>query len=245
MNLQSLLLSSEDKTIRTFRRVLGALDIGVQQCNDADSAIHTLTRQRFEAIILDCENEGVAARVLASVRSAPCNQHAILAAVGYRIDLQNGLAAQADFVLHKPVSFEPAYRRFRAARYLMKCECRRSRRVAVEFPVSILGANGKAQPAVTSDISEGGMAVRLPRLCKKGSPVQLRFTLPGTDTVVECRAELAWHNAQSEAGFRFVQLSPEQREQLRVWLSPYFFDYQFPGAAIMPEAHATFAPATE
>jgi len=245
MNLQSLLLSSEDKTVRIFRRVLGGLDIGVQQYSDTDSAVYSLTRQRFEAIILDCGKEGAAARMLASVRSAPGNQHAIVAAVVDHIDPRNGLAMEADLVLQKPVSFDQAYRRFRAARYLMKCECRRNRRVAVEFPVSLLGANARTQRAVTSDISEGGMAVRLPRLCKKSSPVQLRFTLPGTDTVLDCTAELAWENAQSEAGFRFVGLSPEQRERLRVWLSPYFFDYQVPDGAAMPEVMPGFAPATE
>ncbi|HYA24644.1 MAG TPA: PilZ domain-containing protein, partial [Terriglobales bacterium] len=128
----------------------------------------------------------------------------------------------------------------------MKCESRRNTRVAVQFPVSLLGPNGKAQQrAVTSDISEGGMAVRFSSLSRKSSPARLRFTLPGTDHVLECTAELSWQNAQSDAGFRFVDLAREDREQLRAWLSPYYFDYQIPGGAIMPEAMPGFAPATE
>lgn len=245
MNPQSLVFSSDEKTIRVLRRVLGGFQMGVELCRDVDSAIRELTRRRFEAVILDGENEG-SARMLASVRSAPSNQRAILTAiVEPGRNPQPGLVKEADFVLYKPVSFEPAHRSFRAARYLMKCECRRNTRVAVQFPVRFLGVNGKAeQRAVTSDISEEGMAVRFLRLYKMSHPIRLQFTLPGTDHVVECTAELSWQNAQAEAGFRFLELAREDREQLRAWLSPYYFDYQVP-AAIIPEVLPGFLPATE
>jgi CheY-like chemotaxis protein len=247
MNLQSLLLSSDDKTTRILRRVLGGLEISVEHCTDVDAATRQLTRHRFEAVILDSENERSNARMLAGVRSAPCNKHAVVVAVvDRRGDQRQGLTKDADFVLYRPVSFEQAQRSFRAARYLMKCQCRRSTRVTVQFAVSFLGPNGKAQQrAVTSDISEGGMAVRFSRLSKMSSPARLRFTLPGTDHVLECTAELAWENAQSEAGFRFVYLSREDREHLREWLSPYYFDYHVPGGAIMQAEQPEFAPATE
>jgi len=247
MNLQSLLVSSDDKTTRVLRRVLGGLEISVEHCTDVDAATRQLTRHRFEAVILDSENEPANARMLAGVRSAPCNKYAVVVVVvDRRTDQRQGLTKDADFLLYKPVSFEQAQRSFRAARYLMKCESRRNTRVAVQFPVSLLGPNGKAQQrAVTSDISEGGMAVRFSSLSKKSSPARLRFTLPGTDHVVECTAELAWENAQSEAGFRFADLSREDRESLREWLRPYYFDYQVPGGALMQAAQPEFAPATE
>jgi CheY-like chemotaxis protein len=246
MNPQSLILSSDEKTIRALRRVLGGFQIAVELCRDVDSTIRELTRRRFEAVILDGENEG-SARMLASIRSAPSNQHAILIAVVERgRNPQQGLVKEADFVLYKPVSFEQAHRSFRAARYLMKCECRRNTRVAVQLPVSFLGENGKAeQRAVTSDISEEGMAVRFSRLYKTSNPIRLRFTVPGTDHDVECTAELSWQNAQSDAGFRFVEMTREDREQLRAWLSPYYFDYQLPGDAIMQAVLPGFLPATE
>lgn len=245
MNLQSLLFSSEDKTIRLFRRVLGGLGIGLEQRGDVDSTICSLTRRRYQAVILDCK-DGRAARLLASIRSAPSNKHAVVAAIVNRIeDLPDGVAAEADFVLCKPLTFEQALRSFRAARHLMKCECRRYARVAVQFPVSFLGADGKAQRALTSDISEAGMAVRFSRLGKQSSPARLRFTIPGTGHVVECTAEIAWQNAHCEAGFRFVDLSREHREQLRAWLSPYYFDYQIPASPLMPAVLPGFLPATE
>jgi len=245
MNLQSLIFSRDDNTTRVLRRVLGGLEIGIEHCGDVDSAIQKLTRNRFEAIMLDYEDEAAAKRMLASVQSAPGNRHALQVAIlsGRRVR-QSDFAKHADFVLYKPVSFAQAQRSFHAARYLMKCECRRNFRVGVQFPVSLLADSGKAiQRAVTSDLSEDGMAVRFRPTSKRNT--SLRFTLPGTDHVLECKAELAWESSQSHAGFRFVDLSREDREHLRAWLSPYYFDYQIPASPPMERVLPGFLPATE
>jgi len=251
MNLQSLLLSSDDRTTRTLRRVLGELEIGVEHCPDVDSAICKLTRRRFEAVIVECDDDA-AAHMIAGARSAPGNKHAVVVAiVGSRSALQMECAEEADFVLYKPVSFAQAKRSFRAARYLMKCERRRNKRVPVEIPVTFISDAGRVEcRTVTSDIGENGMAVRLPRGFKRSGFARVRFTLPGTDHVVECTAEVAWENAQSQAGLRFVNLSREDCENLKAWLDPYCFDFQpaepLPiGANLMPPARPACAPATE
>jgi CheY-like chemotaxis protein len=55
MTLKALVLCSDDKILRVLRRVLSDLEIGLEHCPDADSAIQRLTRQRFEALIVDCD----------------------------------------------------------------------------------------------------------------------------------------------------------------------------------------------
>src|SRR5208282_6595169 len=64
MNLKSLLLSSDEKTVRVLRRVLSDLEIDVEHCSAVDDAIHRITRQRFEAIIVDGANAEEAGSVL-------------------------------------------------------------------------------------------------------------------------------------------------------------------------------------
>ena len=122
--------------MRVLRRVLSDLEISVEQCTTADSAVRRLTRQRFEAVIVDCSDEGVAANVLKSVRSAPCNKHAVAVAIidGQKA-VRSAFALGAHFALYKPISPERARTSFRAARALMKCERRRNARVAIEIPV--------------------------------------------------------------------------------------------------------------
>ena len=105
--LQSLLLCSDDSVVRVLRRVLTDLEIGVEHCTDIDTAIQRLTRQRFEAVIVDCTTQEIAAKILKGTHSAPANKRAIAVAI---IDGQSALKSAfelgAHFVLFKPISLE-------------------------------------------------------------------------------------------------------------------------------------------
>jgi len=220
MSMQVLVLCSDDKITRALRRVLSDLEIAVEFCNDADSAVRKLTRRRFEAVIVDCCDEDMAARVLASVRSAPCNKRSIaVAMIDGQKAVRSAFALGAHFVLYKPISAERARTSFRAARALMKCERRRNTRVTVQIPVVLIIESGAAQrKALSSDLSQGGMSLRLARRAQDSGPVRIKFALPGTDHSIECTAEMAWQGAGAQAGLRFVNLSPEQRDRLKSWL---------------------------
>lgn len=218
MSLHSLVLCSDQKILRVLRRVLSGLEIGIQHCGDADSAIRELTRRRFEAFIVDCDTDA-ATQVLRSLRSAPCNKRAIAVAI---IDGQAGerstSALGAHFVVHEPISSEWLRNTFRAARALMKCERRRSLRLGVELPVTLIGGHHQHR-SKTFDLGEGGMAIQLPRRTKNEGPMRIRFNLPGSEHIVECAAQLSWEGTGASAGLRFVDLSKEDRAQLRSWLA--------------------------
>ncbi|HET6178956.1 MAG TPA: PilZ domain-containing protein [Candidatus Sulfotelmatobacter sp.] len=219
MSLKSLVLCSDEKIVRVLRRVLGDLDIAVELCHDSDAALRKLTRERFEAIIVDIIDDG-ASEVLRSARSAPCNKQAVAVAI---VDPVIGLKAVfeigAHFVLYKPVSSERAKSSFRAARALMKSERRRNARVAVHLPVSLQNPKtGASMRVTTSDLSEGGMAVGIRGGHRPTGRWQAAFTLPGTEIELELPAEFAWEGAGAQAGLRFLQIAPETTRQLRDWL---------------------------
>jgi c-di-GMP-binding flagellar brake protein YcgR len=219
MSLKSLVLCADEKIVRVLRRILGDLDIAVELCSDSDSALRKLTRQRFEAIIVDITDDG-ATEVLRSARSAPCNKQAVaVAIVEPMIGLKAVFQLGAHFVLYKPVSSERAKSSFRAARALMKSERRRNVRVNVELPVVMRNLSGGINMKVTTiDLSEGGMAVKTPAGRRPTGRWQAVFTLPGTETSLELPAEFAWEAASSQAGLRFPQVSPDATRQLRDWL---------------------------
>ena len=220
MNLKSLVVCSDEKIVRVLRRSLGDLEIGVELCMDAESALRKLTRNRFEAIIVDCSGPG-SSEVLRSARSALCNKRAIAVAI---VDGGTGLRSVFDlgahFVLYKPVSSERAKASFRAARALMKRERRRNFRIPVQIPVSIRNPITDANLKVTTiDVSEGGMAVQIPRRGHRPTGRwQIAFTLPGTQTTLEFPAEFAWEGTAAQAGLRFLDVSPEATRQLEAWL---------------------------
>jgi len=220
MSLQALVFCADEKVIRVLRRVLSELEIGMELCADAESAIHKLTRGRFEAVIVDCADPATASRVLRSARSAPCNKRAVAVAI---VSAQAALGGSRDlgahFVLHQPLSAERAKTSFRAVRALMKRERRRNARISVETPVTIQVNDGAGQMrALSSDIGEGGMAVQLAHRPKNLGSVKLQFSLPGTEDNIECSSEVAWENPGRQVGLRFLNLAPAMRDRLNAWL---------------------------
>lgn len=219
MSLKALMLCSDEKIVRVLRRTLGDLDISVELCPDSDSALRKLTRQRYEAIVVDCSGDG-SEEVLRSARTAACNKHAVAVAVVEPIvGLKAVFEIGAHFVLYRPVTMEKAKSSFRAARALMKSERRRNARVAVEIPVVMRNLSGGTNIKVTTvDLSEGGLAIQMPKGHRPTGRWQLVFTLPGSDASLEIPAEFAWEGSASQAGVRFQQVPPETTLLLRQWL---------------------------
>lgn len=220
MNLKSLLLCSDEKIVRVLRRTLGDLDIGIEHCATAEIAVRQLTRERFEAIIVDCGGPG-AADVLRNARSAPCNKRAVAVAI---LDPEKGVRSAFDlgahFVLYKPVSSEKAKSSFRVARALMKKERRHNARIPVQFPVEMSSLESGAHFRVnTTDVGEGGLAVSLPRRSKPAGRWELSFTLPSSAAPLKVLAEFAWEGTGTQVGLRFQNPTPEVARQLREWLS--------------------------
>ncbi len=219
MNLKSLLLCSDEKIVRVLRRTLGDLDIGVELCADAGAALRKLTRERFEAIIVDCGGPGAAA-VLRSTRTAPCNKRAIAVAIlDPEIGLRSAFDLGAHFILYKPVSVEKSKSSFRAARALMKKERRRNERIPINIAVEMYSRDsGTRIKANTIDLGEGGLALNMPRRSKPQGRWNVTFTLPGSETSVEMEAQFAWEGTRTQVGLRFENQSPEMARQLREWL---------------------------
>lgn len=218
MDLKSLLVSSDDRTVRVLRRVLSDLEIGVDHCADAEDAVRRLTRQRFEAIIVDCSDTEESSNILRASKSAPVNKRALsIVLVENDVGLKGGFEMGAHFVLHKPLAVERAKASFRAVRALMKSERRLQMRVPVQVPVACIGS-GKYN-ARTIDLCEGGMAIQF--LGRASSENSLRFSLalPGMDEKLEVWGELAWEGEGDRAGVRFKGITEEQRHTLRTWLN--------------------------
>ena len=217
MNLKTLLLSSDDKTIRVLRRVLSDLEISVEHFSLSDDVIRRITRQRFEAIIVDCSDPQDAGNVLRAAKAAPVNKRALsVVLVDSQLGLKGGFDMGAHFVLHKPLAVERAKSSFRAVRALMKSERRLQLRIPVQIPVECFGS--ARYQAKTLDICEGGMALRFAGRKSRESVIRFSFQLPGLDHQFEIWGEMAWEATGDQAGVRFKDLAPDQRTELRKWL---------------------------
>ncbi|MGA2235568.1 MAG: PilZ domain-containing protein [Terriglobales bacterium] len=216
--MKALLLSSDEKTVRVLRRVLNGLDIDVKHCSCADDAIRQITRQRFEALIVDGTNAEETRSVFQGAKASPVNKRALgIVLVESPVGLKGGFEMGAHFVLHKPLAVERAKASFRAVRALMKRERRLQMRVAVQIPVECYGS-GRYQ-ATTLDLCEGGMAIQFSGRVAKENSLLFLLDLPGMDKKLELHGELAWEGKGDQAGVRFKDATDEQRNTLRQWLN--------------------------
>jgi hypothetical protein len=217
MNLKTLLLSSDDKTVRVLRRVLSDLEIDIEHCAAPDEAMRRITRQRFEAIIVDGANAEEATSVFRGAKASPVNRQALaIVLVESEVGLKGGFGMGAHFVLHKPLAVERAKASFRAVRALMKRERRAQLRIPIQIPVESYGKSLYA--ATTIDLCEGGMAIKFSGPVPKEGTLRFSLKLPGLSQKLDIYGELAWEGAGDQAGVRFKDATDEQRNRLRQWL---------------------------
>ncbi len=72
-------------------------------------------------------------------------------------------------------------------------EKRRTPRVPLPGKIKVETVRG-TYTAFGRDLSEGGMGIYLPKLPPTGSPVTVRFKLPGSDQMIEITAEVKYHS---------------------------------------------------
>ena len=70
MQLRSLLLTHDDDIVEVLRRALTDLGIGAEVYSSSDWALQDLQRQKFDAVIIDCDVDG-SSDLLRSIRSTP------------------------------------------------------------------------------------------------------------------------------------------------------------------------------
>ena len=219
MNLDSLLVCSDDRDLRVLRKVLGELEIHVEQCTGPIDAAKRMAQRSYEAVIIDCKNSDNFA-LLASVRSGQHNRKAMaIAIIDEQTSLQTAFKLGANFVVYKPISTERVKSSFRAARALMKRERRRSIRLPVDIPAYFRFQNGDGERATISGVSEGGISVQFANSSgRKVGMVSCSFPLPDTTTVIDAKGMIAWQDARHRTGIQFATLSEASRQNLKEWL---------------------------
>jgi len=218
MNLESLLVCSDDRALRVLRNVLSELEIGVEHCADEASATKSLSQRSFEAVVIDCQSER-SFELLKSVRSIQQNSKSVaIAILDSGTNLQTAFKLGANFVVYKPISTEKAKSSFRAARALMKRERRRSVRLPVNIAAYFRFQNGEGEQTTISGLSEGGFSVRFASPGTKSGIIGFCFALPDTTTVIEATGTIAWQNSRRHAGIQLATLSDASLRALKEWL---------------------------
>jgi CheY-like chemotaxis protein len=220
MELESLLLSRDPQVIRVLRPTLEKLSIDVEVCGGARSGSEILSSEKFDAVIVDCDDLEGGLEVLEGLRKRTSNKNSVAFAIlNGNTTTQKAFQLGANFVLQKPISALNAMRCFSAAVGFISRERHRYFRYPVEIPVTAVFGQDQELKATTSNISEGGMAIRFPGKLPDRGISKVVFTLPDTNISMEPKAEIAWVDGTGRAGIRFAELPRASREQLDRWLA--------------------------
>jgi CheY-like chemotaxis protein len=219
MTLDSLLLSQDPDLVRVIRPTLEKLSIDVEICHEARAATDILISEKFDAVVVDCDDLKGGLEVLQGLRSTPSNKNSVTFAVlnGKKTTTKEAFGMGANFVLQKPISMLNASRCFHAALNFMVQERRRYFRHPVKMLVKIV-LGDKVVKATSTNISESGIALMVREALPKGAMPRLQFTLPETNLSFDLEAEVVWADVKGRAGFRFLNVVKTSQEQLEKWL---------------------------
>jgi len=220
MPLESLLLSRDPEVIRVLQPALEKLSIEVEVCRGVSSGQEILRTEKFDAVLVDCDDLKGALGVLESLRKSASNKNSVTFAIlNGSTSTQQAFQMGANFVLQKPISALNAKRCLGAAINFMIREQRRYFRHPVEIPATVAFGEGEKLKATMTNISEGGMAIFFRGKLPKGAVSTANFKLPGVATPLEPKVQIAWMDDSGRAGLRFTDLSKDSREQLDRWLA--------------------------
>jgi len=213
------LLSRDAEVFRVLRATLEKLSIEIEVCQEAKKASDILISQKFDAVIVDCDDMPGGVGVLEGLRATPSNKNSVtFAIVNERTSTQEAFGMGVNFVLHKPLSVLNTSRCFNAALSFMLRERRRYFRHPVKMPVCLV-LDGKEIKGESTNISEGGIALLLHQALPKNATPRLQFTLPASGPALDVDTEVAWADLKGYVGLRFLNLPASSQELLEGWLT--------------------------
>jgi protein TonB len=149
MGYQALLFCPDEKLARVVSQVFSELDFAVEPVHEPFAAVKKLMAQRYDAVVVDCENEQNASLLFKSARNSSFNQSSLAIAL---VEGQAGVAKAyrigANLVLTKPINVEQAKGTLRVARGLLRKNSEAAS--AAPAPTSAKAAPGSAASSLPS-----------------------------------------------------------------------------------------------
>src|ERR1700756_993011 len=107
MATRAFLLCGDEKAVQAVTQILDELQVSFEHSGEPTFALKRLATQRFELLIVDCDNTQNATQVFNSARASSLNKASIaIAIVEGKAGVPNAFRLGASLVLTKPVSLE-------------------------------------------------------------------------------------------------------------------------------------------
>ncbi len=123
MAIRALLLSGDDKAVLAVTQILDELEIAFEHSTETTFGIKRLANQRFDLILIDCDNEQNATLIFNCIRGSALNKAVIaIAIVNGRGGVPTAFRLGASLVVTKVVALEQARSTLRTALGMLRKE---------------------------------------------------------------------------------------------------------------------------
>ena len=223
MTLSSMVVSRDWQEVSVLECILGGLHMDVAVESEPQRALARLTKSKVDALIVDCDLNGTGQFFRELQREAPRASTVPLVIMGGPQGKHDMEGTGAMFAFDKPISVEQAVRTLSAARNMILDGRLRYHRAGLEAPVTLIGRHQKRAAGQLINLSQGGLQVRVEEGFDPTEASRVAFELPGTKCGMKAEVEVAWSDKRGNVGIRFVNMTPEMKNTLRLWLAQQYF----------------------
>jgi ActR/RegA family two-component response regulator len=216
----ALVMTTDNLIIDQFARAFKEIDVSTVSTSLVRDSLELIHNRKFEAFIVDTELDNDHLDLLSEVRSSPSNSTAVMIAIAPSARVcDHAKKSGANFCLEQPLTQDNIHRTLRASYGMIVRECRRYFRCPVKIPVTAWASVSGEIQGETIDISEDGMAIRIPYTLGVDTELLVRFKLQPAVKELVVRAKIIRTGDNGLAGLNFVEISAAARGQLHEWLS--------------------------
>jgi CheY-like chemotaxis protein len=214
------LVTTHDMVVQqVFSRAAAEMTATVEVCEDVKSGFTALEQQRFDVVVIDCDDVYQGSSLLRTVHASRPNKSSVVMAItNGATNAADAVDLGAQFVVAKPLSPDRARFELRRACQAMAADQRRDRRHSVRLPVFLSFGQVLDRRAEAFNLSLGGVGVRMIDAISDDELIHVRFCLPGCATSIQARGEIAWSDREGNIGIKFIGMSQGSLAMLAHWL---------------------------
>ena len=222
-----------------FGDIARELGIATEVSSRAGDIPAQLTREKYEALLIDFDRIHDAAPAIAALRTNASNRNAVIFAIAtQQSHRQVALDRGANFVLGRPLDSKALRRTLYAAYNAMTQERRRYFRCTVELPVFLTRADGSHLVARTGNVSGNGLSIYASISFELGERVGITLDLQNGGPPVLARGVVVWDDKHGKTGISFHCVRPELQGILSAWLDSQFTKMREHATHELQKAHA-------
>ena len=216
----ALVITTDNRLIDHLFRAFKEIDVAVVRTGLVRDSLELIHGRKFEAFVVDTALDNAHLDLLSEVRSSSSNHTAVVVAIAPSgLICEKARKAGANFVLEQPLTYDTIHRTLGAAYGMIVREYRRYFRAPLKTAVTVWSSVTGEIRGETVDLSEEGMAIRIPYCLGVGTELLIRFKLSDQNKDLVARANIIHTSEGGISGLHFVEISSLAKGQLHEWLS--------------------------